>query len=100
MSQPLAIAGLSAVLLFGACVQTPPELLADATVQMHTPGSGELGVSTRYGVVFLGQGARSGEVGYTSWFDDGPSYEEGIVEPLWQQGCTWSAPSSSCPRPP
>ena len=74
----LALAMLSTT----ACISTLPELLADPTVQLHTPGAGELGVSTDFGVVFLGQGARSGSVKFTTWFDDGPSMEKGIVEPI------------------
>lgn len=42
----------------------------------------ELGVSTDYGVVFLGRGAKSGRVEFTVWFGDGPSREEGLVEPM------------------
>ena len=57
----------------------------DPTVWLHTgqgAGEGELGVSTPYGVVFLGLGARSGEVEFDVWFSDGPGTEIGIIEPL------------------
>ncbi len=51
-------------------------------MRLDTGGPGELGVSTDYGVVFLGRGRKSGPVEFTSWFGDGPSFETGIVEPL------------------
>ena len=75
---------LLALVLFSgtACRATPAPGPVDSTVRMHTRGKGELGVSTDYGVVFLGRGARSGSVEFTVWYDDGPSREEGIIEPV------------------
>jgi len=42
----------------------------------------ELGVSTTYGVVFLGSTASSGRIEIEAWFGDGPSLEPAVVEPL------------------
>lgn len=49
---------------------------------LQTQGGRELGVSTDYGVVFLGQTARSGYVEVQSWFGDGPSIEPSVIEPV------------------
>jgi hypothetical protein len=54
----------------------------DPTVRLHTGGTGELGVSTTYGVVFLGRGQQSGRVEFTTWFGDGPNLESGEIESL------------------
>ncbi len=71
-------------LLFVISCRSTPEVgkTPDPTVRLHTGASGELGVSTEYGVVFLGRGAGSGAVEFTAWFDDGPSFETGVIEPL------------------
>lgn len=66
-----------------ACHATPGvKSPGDSTVQLHTPVGLELGVATDYGVVFLGRGARSGSIQFTTWFPDGPSVEEGVIEPV------------------
>lgn len=57
-------------------------VLADPTVVLQTQGGRELGVSTNYGVVFLGQTARSGYVEVEAWFGDGPSIEPSVIEPV------------------
>jgi len=49
---------------------------------LETEGGLELGVSTEYGVVFLGRTARSGDARVTAWFGDGPSIESTIIEPV------------------
>jgi len=54
----------------------------DPTVLLRTPGGDELGVSTDYGVLFLGRGAQSGPVDLTAWFADGPSWEAGSITDL------------------
>lgn len=54
----------------------------EATVVFHSAAGPELGVSTDYGLVFLGQGGQSGDVDWTAWFSDGPSRENGMIEPL------------------
>jgi len=73
---------LAVLVPFAGCRAAPYRDPGDSTVRLHTSPGGELGVSTEYGVVFLGQGKRSGEVEFTAWFGDGPSLETGIVEPL------------------
>lgn len=52
----------------------------DPTVTVGTAGGSELGVSTDYGVLFLGRGAQSGQANLTAWFYDGPSWEAGPIE--------------------
>lgn len=47
---------------------------------VRTAGGNELGVSTEYGVLFLGRGAQSGQADLTAWFADGPSWESGTIE--------------------
>ena len=54
----------------------------DPVVVVHGASGDELGVSTPYGVVFLGRTAKSGRIEFTAWFGDGPSREEGVVEPM------------------
>lgn len=54
----------------------------DPVVTVHGEGGDELGVSTDYGVVFLGRTAKGGRVEFTSWFGDGPAREEGVVESM------------------
>lgn len=56
--------------------------LTDPTLEMRTPHGSELGVSTDYGVVFLGRTAQSGSVEITAWFGDGPSIESSVIEPI------------------
>jgi hypothetical protein len=56
--------------------------LADPTLLIETTGGRELGVSTEYGIVFLGRTARSGPVSLTVWYGDGPSVEASVIEPL------------------
>ena len=49
---------------------------------IESAGGSELGISTEYGVVFLGQRARSGYIEITSWFADGPNIESTVIEPV------------------
>jgi hypothetical protein len=56
--------------------------LVDPIVQIQTSGGSELGVTTDYGIVFLGRTAQAGEIEITAWFGDGPSIEESIIEPI------------------
>jgi len=67
-------------LLLASCAGT--RTLADPTLLIQTEGGRELGVSTDYGVVFLGRTASSGDVDMTVWFGDGPSIEKSAIEPL------------------
>ena len=78
----LACAGVALSLVAGACSGT--RLLTYPTVRVEAAdGSGsELGVSTEYGVVFLGRRVRSGEIDVTVWYGDGPSIEASVVEPV------------------
>lgn len=81
MARPL-LAALPLLLSLGACVglETSARHTLDPVVVVHGPVSDELGVSTDYGIVFLGRGAKSGRVEFTVWYGDGPSREEGLVE--------------------
>lgn len=75
------LTGLLSLLALSSCTGT--RLLADPTLVVQSPGGGtELGVSTDYGVVFLGRHARAGNVDLVAWFGDGPSVESSVVEPL------------------
>ncbi|MDZ4771779.1 MAG: hypothetical protein SGI72_01455 [Planctomycetota bacterium] len=56
--------------------------LSDPTLVIETSGGSELGVSTDYGVVFLGRTARSGPAEITAWFGDGPNIEKTVNEPV------------------
>lgn len=56
--------------------------MADPVVQIRTNGGSELGVSTDYGLVFLGRTARSGPAEVTAWFGDGPNIEKVVIEPV------------------
>ena len=67
-------------LLLASCAGT--RTLADPTLLIQTEGGRELGVSTEYGVVFLGRTASAGDVDMTVWFGDGPSIEKSAIEPL------------------
>lgn len=66
--------------LLAACQGT--RNVMDPILEIRTPGGAELGVSTDYGVLFLGRTARSGEVNVIAWFGDGPSLEVSVIEPL------------------
>lgn len=59
-----------------------PNLAFDPTVILDTRGGRELGVSTNYGIVFLGSTARAGDVDVAVWFGDGPSIEQSVIEPV------------------
>jgi hypothetical protein len=68
------------VLLMQSCVGS--RTLSDPTVEIRSEHGTELGVSTDYGVVFLGRRAQSGPIEITAWFGDGPSIESSVVEPI------------------
>ena len=76
----ILLLALTAAQLLCACQGT--RTLTDPTLEIRTAGGRELGVSTDYGVVFLGRTARSGEVEVVAWFGDGPSAELSVIEPL------------------
>jgi hypothetical protein len=69
-----------AALALSSCVGV--RTLADPMLEIRTRGGSELGVSTDYGVVFLGRTARSGPVEITAWFGDGPNIEKSVIEPV------------------
>ncbi len=88
MSQPSP--RLSSFLLFTLAVFFPflgsacygTRNVVDPVVQIRTPGGEELGVTTDYGIVFLGRTVRAGDIEITAWFGDGPSIEGSTVEPI------------------
>jgi hypothetical protein len=81
MSSVVSIAApISLVLLAPSCVGS--RTLSDPTVEIRTERGKELGVSTDYGVVFLGRTAQAGPVEITAWFGDGPSIESSVIEPI------------------
>jgi hypothetical protein len=71
---------LTLVLAAGACRGT--RKASDPVLRIHTEGGTELGVSTAYGVVFLGTTATSGHVDLEAFYGDGPSLEPSVIEPL------------------
>jgi len=75
----VALAGVLP-LLGGACAGT--RAVVDPVVQIRSPGGEELGVTTDYGIVFLGRTARAGDIEVVAWFGDGPSIEGSTVEPI------------------
>lgn len=75
---PLFLAPLAACL----SPSTTARYTYDPVVVVHAPAGDELGVSTDYGVVFLGRHVRTGRVEFTAWFGDGPAREEGLIERL------------------
>lgn len=78
------VLALALLPLAGACtsIESTKRRALDPVVVVHGAERDELGVSTDYGVVFLGRTARSGRVEFTVWFGDGPSREEALVEPM------------------
>lgn len=73
--------------LFLACLAALPacvgnRTLANPTLALRTSGGEELGVSTDYGIVFLGRTAQAGRVEIESWFGDGPNIEPAVIEPI------------------
>ena len=67
-------------LLTAACVGSRRAI--DPTLQLRSEHGMELGVSTDYGIVFLGNATDAGPVEITAWFGDGPSIETTVVEPI------------------
>lgn len=76
----LAIATLMGLALLPGCRSFSN--LAEPTVVIETDGGSELGVSTDYGVVFLGQRGHTGKANLVAFFGDGPSIEPVLIEPL------------------
>ncbi|MBI1380914.1 MAG: hypothetical protein GC161_07495 [Planctomycetaceae bacterium] len=77
----LRSASLAVLLVWtSACAVTRKD--ADPTVLVETRAGRELGVSTDWGIVFLGQSARFGRADVVVWYGDGPSIEPSVVEPV------------------
>ena len=66
--------------LVTSCVGT--RTIQEPTLALKTSGGRELGVSTDYGIVFLGRTAQSGRVEIESRFGDGPNLEPAVIEPV------------------
>ena len=77
---PSTHSALLPLLLLAACSGTREAV--DPMLRVHTAGGTELGVSTHYGVVFLGATATSGRIDLEAWYGDGPSLEPSVIEPL------------------
>lgn len=56
--------------------------ISDPTLVLATSGGTELGVSTDYGIVFLGRTAKAGPIEVTAFFGDGPNIEKSVIEPV------------------
>ena len=69
-----------ALALCAACSGT--RKLVDPTLVIDTGAGRELGVSTDYGIVFLGRTAQAGRIDVTAWFGDGPNVEAATIEPI------------------
>ncbi len=80
MRLPLHAALALLLLALASCRGT--RSLVDPVVEVRTAGGTELGVSTDYGVVFLGRTSQAGPVEITAWFGDGPSIEDSTIEPI------------------
>lgn len=77
---PLLVSFLAVAALLPSCVGVRD--LADPVLAIRTRNGNELGISTDYGVVFLGRTARSGAAEITAWYGDGPSIESTVIEPV------------------
>jgi hypothetical protein len=73
---------LACVALLVAAGCTGTRTLADPTLVIETSGGRELGVSTDYGLVFLGRTAQKDKALVTAWFGDGPQVESATIEPV------------------
>lgn len=83
MRAPTFFLGLIGVLgLLGGTSCAGTHTLQDPTLALRTSGGRELGVSTDYGIVFLGRTAQSGRVEIESRFGDGPNLEPAVIEPI------------------
>jgi len=70
----------AALCALGACQGN--RAIMDPALLVRTSGGFEQGVSTDYGVVFLGRTARTGDVEVMAFYGDGPSIEGSVIEPL------------------
>lgn len=85
-SQPAAaravrrVVAVALALSLTACTGT--RKLVDPVVGIVTDKGMELGVSTEFGVVFLGKTTDRGPVVVEAYFGDGPSMEQSVIEPV------------------
>lgn len=73
-------AAIALALSLTACTGT--RKLTDPVVGIMTDRGMELGVSTEFGVVFLGKTTDRGPVIVEAFFGDGPSMEQSVIEPV------------------
>ena len=74
------LASLTLLLLLPSCIGSRKGV--DPTLRILSEQGDELGVSTMYGVVFLGRHTNAGPVEIEAMFGDGPSIESSVVDPL------------------
>ncbi|MDG1050703.1 MAG: hypothetical protein P8M11_01340 [Planctomycetota bacterium] len=74
------VAAVALALSLVSCVGT--RKLTDPVVGIVTDRGMELGVSTEFGVVFLGKTTDRGPVIVEAYFGDGPSMEQSVIEPV------------------
>ncbi|MBI5364818.1 MAG: hypothetical protein HZA53_16700 [Planctomycetes bacterium] len=80
MRTSIHVLGFLGLFVGASCAGT--RTLQDPTLALRTAGGRELGVSTDYGIVFLGRTAQSGRVEIESRFGDGPNLEPSVIEPI------------------
>ena len=74
------VVAVALALSLTACTGT--RKLIDPVVGIVTDEGMELGVSTEFGVVFLGKTTDRGPVIVEAYFGDGPSMEQSVIEPV------------------
>ncbi|MEZ6015225.1 MAG: hypothetical protein R3F49_08935 [Planctomycetota bacterium] len=74
----LAVLAALAALPLAGCAGS--KTLADPIVRISTDQGAELGVSTNYGVVYLGRSGTRGAVAIEALFGDGPNLERSVTE--------------------
>lgn len=74
------VVAVALALSLTACTGT--RKLVDPVVRIVTDKGMELGVSTEFGVVFLGKTTDRGPVVVEAYFGDGPSMEQSVIEPV------------------
>ncbi|MBL8804597.1 MAG: hypothetical protein JNN27_21545 [Planctomycetes bacterium] len=100
MHMPLAKLSSLILLLVATLSCQGTRVAADPVLELRGgSGASELGVSTDFGVVFLGRTSRSGAVELTAWYGDGPSIEFSVIEPLGG-GLFTAEPQIKLPRVP
>ena len=96
LASPLASLAAAACCLLGqgvllvGCAGT--HSLSDPVVRIQTEGGAELGVSTDYGVIYLGRSAARGRVEVEAYYGDGASIETSTAVPVG--GGVFTAPTT------